>query len=193
MAAVILVPAPERSAVLLRQRRSICAPDNLLSTDLGDGLAAKRTAAHNYHRVVKNKRKEMNGIMTSDVDNASDYLVGVQVATYAPQVMPIINNEPVLAAIAQLGQELRQELRELRSTIFNSSTNDNEDNIIPPKRGQRPPPHDFPTTVLALKQIHGDLLNRIEDYYELGHQGTIPLRLKRVRRAFGVGVLIEIH
>jgi len=189
MAAVILVPAPERSAVLLRQRRSIIAPDNLLSTDLGDGLAAKRTAAHNYHRVVKNKRKEMNGIMTSDVDNASDYLVGVQVATYAPQVMPIINNEPVLAAIAQLGQELR----ELRSTIFNSSANDNEDQIIPPKRGQHPPPPDFPTTLLALKQICGDLLNRIEDYYELGHQGTIPLRVKRVRRAFGVGVLIEIH
>jgi outer membrane murein-binding lipoprotein Lpp len=70
---------------------------------------------------------------------------------------------------------------------YNSTAIRDDDSIRPPLNGVTPLPFDFPTTIGELKSlIIGDQLRAIEDYYQLGHQGNLKTRLKRVRRAYGV-------
>jgi len=75
--------------------------------------------------------------------------------------------------------------------LSNSSVYDPTDTIIPPKSGEVDPPDVFPRTIQALTGLNNvALLSRMEEYYSLSHRGVLKARIRRVLRAYGIGVTI---
>jgi hypothetical protein len=112
-------------------------------------------------------------------------------AVIMPQVTSAVallqNNNEVLLAIQDLGTRLDR----IDTRLSNSSAYDPRDTIIPPKSGEVDPPAAFPRTIQALTGLNDlDLLSRLEEYYSLPHRGVLKARIRRVLRAYGIGVTI---
>jgi len=76
--------------------------------------------------------------------------------------------------------------------FYTYSAYDPRDTIIPPKSGEVDPPDVFPRTIQALTGLNDvDLLSRMEEYYALSHRGVLKARIRRVLRAYGIGVTID--
>ncbi len=155
-----------------------------------------------------------------DVVEAERFLFGSTMAVIMPQVTSAVallqNNNEVLLAIQDLGTRLDRidtcldridtrldridtrldridtRLDRIDTRLSNSSAYDPRDTIIPPKSGEVDPPAAFPRTIhQALTGLNNvDLLSRMEEYYSLSHRGVLKARIRRVLRAYGIGVTI---
>jgi hypothetical protein len=96
----------------------------------------------------------------------------------------------------QQGQQQRQQQEEqfnyLNSRISNSTALLLDDELIPPRVvGNAVVPAEFPRTVNEILTLEdGSLLTQIENYYNLPHNGDINTRRRKVRREYGVGLIL---
>ena len=137
-----------------------------------------------------------------DVVEAERFLFGSTMAVIMPQVTSAVallqNNNEVLLAIQDLGTRIDNRLDRIDTCLdridtrlSNSSAYDPTDTIIPPKSGEVDPPAAFPRTIEALTGLNDvGLLSRLEKYYSLSHRGVLKARIRRVLRAYGIGVTI---
>lgn len=90
----------------------------------------------------------------------------------------------------QTSVEMR--LTAIERRISNLSAHELDDVVNPPPvYGKEDPPLNFPRTVGAVMALTpGDLLTRVENYYNLQHTGSIKARISRVRKAYCIGLTL---
>ena len=99
---------------------------------------------------------------------------------------------PVLAAIEQLTASIDNRFDQIEKRLRNSTAFEDTDEVDPPQVGDQAPPLDFPRTVATVRALSGgELLERVENYYGLVHTSSLPIRVRRVHRAYGMGLLID--
>jgi len=93
--------------------------------------------------------------------------------------------------IDQRFTQIDQRFTQIERRLGNATANRDSDDIEPPQVGDIPPPGNFPTTIAALQRLEvGELLTNMENYYGLPHTSGLSKRLRRVRRAYGVGTVV---
>ena len=199
MLAQSFLPAPIQSATL--RDLGVAVPPSIMVNDLRNVVAMKtwRRSADEYLQNVKSKRKTSEVVTVEDVVEAERFLFGSTLAVIMPQVTSAVallqNNNEVLLAIQDLGTRLDRidsRLDRIDTRLSNSSAYDPRDTIIPPKSGEVDPPAAFPRTIQALTGLNDvGLLSRLEKYYSLPHRGVLKARIRRVLRAYGIGVTID--
>ena len=80
-------------------------------------------------------------------------------------------------------------LQSLKDIIYNGSATTDGDVLRPP-RGVGQPPEGLPVTVAQLRALSGSQLTAVLAYYGLDDQGTDAEKRTRVRREYGVGVIV---
>jgi len=202
MLAQSFLPAPIQSVTL--RDLGVAVPPSIMVNDLRNVVAMKtwRRVADEYLQNVKSKRKTSEVVTVEDVVEAERFLFGSTLAVIMPQVTSAVallqNNNEVLLAIQDLGTRIDNRLDRIDTRLdridtrlSNSSAYDPRDTIIPPKSGEVDPPAAFPRTIQALTGLNDlDLLSRLEEYYSLPHRGVLKARIRRVLRAYGIGVTI---
>jgi len=209
MLAQSFLPAPIQSVTL--RDLGVAVPPSIMVNDLRNVVAMKtrRRVADEYLQNVKSKRKTSEVVTVEDVVEAERFLFGSTMAVIMPQVTSAVallqNNNEVLLAIQDLGTRIDNRLDRIDTRLdridtcldridthlSNSSAYDPTDTIIPPKSGEVDPPAAFPRTIQALTGLNDlDLLSRLEEYYSLPHRGVLKARIRRVLRAYGIGVTI---
>jgi len=162
-------------------------------------MNTRRRSADEYLQNVKSKKKTSEVVTVEDVVEAERFLFGSTMAVIMPQVTTsavalLQNNNEVLLAIQDLGTRLDRIdtcLDRIDTRLSNSSAYDPTDTIIPLKMGEVDPPAAFPRTIEALTGLNDvGLLSRLEEYYSLSHRGVLKARIRRVLRAYGIGVTI---
>jgi hypothetical protein len=80
----------------------------------------------------------------------------------------------------------------INSKIYNGTALEDLDTLIPPQANPtEPPPPPCPTTVRAMRMLEsGPDLTSIETYYGLPHNGNLKSRLNRLRRVFGISIVL---
>ena len=194
MLAQSFLPAPIQSVTL--RDLGVAVPPSIMVNDLRNVVAMKtrRRSADEYLQNVKSKRKTSEVVTVEDVVEAERFLFGSSMAVIIPQVtsaVALLQNNEVLLAIQDLGTRIDNRLDRIDTRLSNSSAYDPGDTIIPPKLGEVDPPAAFPRTIQALTGLNDlDLLSRLEEYYTLPHRGALKARIRRVLRAYGIGVTI---
>ena len=194
MLAQSFLPAPIQSVTL--RDLGVAVPPSIMVNDLRNVVAMKtrRRSADEYLQNVKSKRKTSEVVTVEDVVEAERFLFGSSMAVIMPQVtsaVALLQNNEVLLAIQDLGTRIDNRLDRIDTRLSNSSAYDPGDTIIPPKLGEVDPPAAFPRTIQALTGLNDlDLLSRLEEYYTLPHRGALKARIRRVLRAYGIGVTI---
>jgi hypothetical protein len=84
---------------------------------------------------------------------------------------------------------IRGDITNLKHSQYNSTALNNVDPIRLLNYGNDVIPAGFPTTVGELKGLTGTSMASIEDYYRLGHHGTVAVRKNRIRRHLGIGAI----
>jgi uncharacterized coiled-coil protein SlyX len=83
-------------------------------------------------------------------------------------------------------------LTAIECRVSNLSAREPEDAIIPPLSPlYGAAANDFPRTVGALMSLApGELLSRVENFYNLPHTGSPKARISRVRKAYCIGLIV---
>lgn len=192
----MLRAAPTQSAIL--NNENVAPPANLLFSDTPATIGQKRLDGRTYERNVKSKRNTTNTATLDDMQEASDYLIAVEVASMLPNIAAhanTTNNLQITTALANITTTLatiNNKLDRMEDVSYNHSAHADEDDLKPPKNstngahGLR-----IPRTVRELRELSGIDLSATETYYGLGHTGTTEARVKAIRRIYGVGLMTQ--
>ena len=202
MLAQSFLPSPIQSDSL--RDLGVLVPPPIMVNDLMNVVAMKtrKREADEYLQNVRLKRKNTEDTNVEDIVEAERFLFGSTMAVIMPQVassVALLQNNEILLAIQDLGTRLDNRLDRIDDRLngiddrlSNSSAYDPEDTIIPPKIGDVDPPALFPRTIQALTGLTDlRVLAQLETYYSLlPHPRALKDRIRRVLRAYGIGVTI---
>jgi len=126
--------------------------------------------------------------MSARLDVLTESIRSMQTSIVAMQTS-IVAMQTTMVAM-QTSVEMR--LTAIERRITNLSSHELDDVVTPPPfYGKEDPPLNFPRTVGAVMALTpGDLLTRIENYYNLQHTGSIKARISRVRKAYCIGLTV---
>lgn len=186
MSQPIRIPKPQQSAPL--QLEAIQSPPSMTVAGGLDPVVMttrKRKGREYHHNVVAERQ-------STDLDEARRYDLSTQPVGNVSlgQIIPAVQLAPALSAITQLFILMNQRLAQMDQILHNSTAYDDADDVKPPQRGDIAPPDDFPTTVAGVRALSGNLLTRVENYYGLAHTSSLAARVRRVRRAYGIGLVV---
>ena len=127
-------------------------------------------------------------VLTESIRSMQTSIVAVQTTMVAMQTTMATMQTTIVAM--QTSVEMR--LTAIEHRITNLSSHELDDVVTPPPYyGKEDPPPNFPRTVGAVMALTpGDLLTRIENYYNLQHTGSIKARISRVRKAYCIGLTV---
>ena len=127
-------------------------------------------------------------VLTESTRSMQTSIVAMQTSIVAMQTTMVAMQTTMVAM--QTSVEMR--LTAIERRITNSSSHELDDVVTPPPfYGKEDPPLNFPRTVGAVMALTpGDLLTRIENYYNLQHTGSIKARISRVRKAYCIGLTV---
>jgi len=208
MIAQSFLQSPIQSASLRNQ--GVVVPPPIMVNDLRNTATMKtrRREADEYLQYVTSKRKNLEVTSVEDIIEAERYLFGSSMAIIMPQVTSTVaqlQNNELLLAIEGLGRGINTRLDGINARLdgidtrldgidtrlSNSSAYEPGDAIIPPKIGDVEPPDNFPRTIQVLTGLTDlRLLVQLEGYYTLSHRGALKARIRRVLRAYGIGVTV---
>ena len=184
-----VVVAPPQQSVALQQL--VQAPVAVSNVDLDDvnTLKTRKRKAQEYLGEVESKIRTDLTATTDDIDEAECFNRGCVVMM--PPSQDKAHNNVSMQAIMQGINDLLASINNLQAKYHNSTAYFNEDNIIPPQIDNLSVPANFPTTVAELRGLRvGKRVTAIEDFYNLGHDGDLAARKRRVFRAYGTGLLL---
>jgi len=126
--------------------------------------------------------------MSARLDVLTESIRSMQTSIVAMQTTMVAMQTTMVAM--QTSVEMR--LTAIERRITNLSSHELDDVVTPPPfYGKEDPPLNFPRTVGAVMALTpGDLLTRIENYYNLQHTGSIKARISRVRKAYCIGLTV---
>ena len=192
--------APTRSNSFATGDAAVVPPSSVLDSDLPNNLTGKRTAAHEYRRQVHARAGASASIKFTDIDQADDFSVAVEVATLVPSIarrVGAINNAALHQSLTQLTTAVNGLTRSMnRAQILssNSTATEDADTVIPPHNdGDDPVIAELPTTIQELRTINDPALAQSEAYLGIipTNVATLQSRRKALRRKYGVVMITQ--
>ena len=182
-------------------------------------ISQRKREAENYLTDVKYKHSRFASASLDDVSEAERYSFGAKIATVMMEVsgaVPTLQNElmsvqltAIQASMATMQASMatmqasmatmqasmtsvETRLTAIECRVSNLSARETEDAIIPPLSPlYGAAANDFPRTVGALMSLApGELLSRVENFYNLPHTGSPKARISRVRKAYCIGLIV---
>jgi len=127
-------------------------------------------------------------VLTESISSMQTSMAAMQTTMVSMQTTMVAMQTTMVAM--QTSVEMR--LTAIERLISNLSSHELDDVVTPPPfYGKEDPPLNFPRTVGAVMALTpGDLLTRIENYYNLQHTGSTKARISRVRKAYCIGLTV---
>ena len=134
-------------------------------------------------------------VLTESTRSMQTSIVAMQTSIVAMQTTMVAMQTTMVAmqtTMVAMQTSVEMRLTAIERRITNSSSHELDDVVTPPPfYGKEDPPLNFPPTVGAVMALTpGDLLTRIENYYNLQHTGSIKARISRVRKAYCIGLTV---